>query len=346
MSAKKSPSAYAAAGVNIDEMMSGLEAIKKDVKSTKTAGVMSEIGQFGGLFQSPGRNSLLVASTDGVGTKLKVANLADKHDTIGQCLVNHCVNDILTQGARPLFFLDYIGTAKLTSQVFSAVVRGLCQACRENGCALLGGETAEMPGLYPPGEYDLVGTIIGTVDKRKLVTGETLRAGDALIGLPSSGLQTNGFSLARKILFEQEGLKVTDLFPGTRRTVASILLAVHSSFLPAVEAVEAAGLRIRGMAHITGGGLIDNLPRMLPSGLDAVVDLSSWKVPHVFQYMQAKGEVDPEEMFRVFNMGIGYVIALRHKDAAAAVDALTTAGHKPVCLGIIDEGEHKVRFLP
>ncbi len=345
MSAKKSTSAYAAAGVDIDEMMSGLEAIKKDVKSTRTDGVLSEIGQFGGLFQSPGRGSILVASTDGVGTKLKVANLADKHDTIGQCLVNHCVNDILTQGARPLFFLDYLGTAKLTSKVFSAVVRGLCKACRENGCALLGGETAEMPGLYPPGEYDLVGTIVGAVEKRKLVTGETLRAGDALIGLPSSGLQTNGYSLARKILLEEQGLKVTDLFPGTRRTVGSILLAVHRSFLPAVEAVEAAGVRIRGMSHITGGGLIDNLPRMLPDGLDAVIDLTSWKVPHVFQFMQEKGGVDPEEMFRVFNMGIGYVIAVRDKDAARAVDALAEAKQKPVCLGIIDEGNGKVRFL-
>lgn len=345
MPTKKKPSAYAAAGVDIDEKMASLEAIKKDVKSTATAGVLSEIGRFGGLFQSPGRNSVLVASTDGVGTKLKVANLAGRHDTVGQCLVNHCVNDILTQGARPLFFLDYLGTAKLAAKTFAAVVRGMCKACRENGCALLGGETAEMPGLYPEGEYDLVGTIVGTVDKRKLVTGETLAAGDVLIGLPSTGLQTNGYSLARKILFDQLGLGVKDLLPGSKRTVADVLLAVHGSFLPAINAVEAAGVRIHGMAHITGGGLVDNVPRMLPSHLDAVLDRTTWTVPHVFRFLEEQGKVDPEEMYRVFNMGVGYVLAVRHKDADKAVNALEAAKAKPLCIGIVDDGAGITRFL-
>jgi phosphoribosylformylglycinamidine cyclo-ligase len=271
--------------------------------------------------------------------------MAGRHDTVGQCLVNHCVNDILTQGARPLFFLDYIGTAKLASKVFAAVIKGMCKACRENGCALLGGETAEMPGLYPEGEYDLVGTIIGTVDKRKLVTGETLKAGDVLIGLPSTGLQTNGYSLARKILFDQLGLGVKDLFPGTKRTVADVLLAIHGSFLNPVNAVEAAGVRIRGMAHITGGGLVDNVPRMLPKGLDAVIDRTTWEVPHVYRFLEEQGKVDPEEMYRVFNMGIGYVLAVRHKDAAAAVDALEAAKAHPLCIGIVDEGTGITRFL-
>lgn len=342
---RKIKSSYAAAGVDIDEMMTGLEKIKKDVKSTSTKGVLSDIGRFGGLFASPGKDKVLVASTDGVGTKLKVAQMIGRHDTVGQCLINHCVNDILTQGAKPLFFLDYIGTAKLSSKVFAQVVSGLCKACRENGCALLGGETAEMPGLYPEGEYDLVGTIIGVADKKKIVTGKTLKSGDLLIGLPSSGLQTNGYSLARKILFEQLGMKPKDVLPGTKKTLADILLAVHRSFLRPVEAVEKAGIRIHGMAHITGGGLVDNVPRMLPANLDAVIDRSSWEVPPIFRFLEEKGKVDHEEMFRVFNMGIGYVLAVKAKDALAAMDALESAGTSPVALGMIDEGSCTTRFL-
>ncbi len=344
MSAKNT-SAYAAAGVDIDEMMSGLDAIKKHVKTTATPGVLSEIGRFGGLFQSPGRNQILVASTDGVGTKLKVAAMAGRHDTIGQCLVNHCVNDILTQGARPLFFLDYLGTARLSSTVFTAVLKGLCKACRENGCALLGGETAEMPGLYPEGEYDLVGTIIGVVDRRRLVTGETLRPGDVLIGLPSTGLQTNGYSLARRILFSSLGLGVRNRFPGSTRSVADVLLAVHGSFLRPVEAVEAAGVKIRGMAHITGGGLVDNVPRMLPGGLDAAIDRGAWKVPALFRVLQEQGAVGPEEMYRVFNMGIGYVLALRPRDASRALDALAAAGSRAKAIGRIETGSGRTRWL-
>ena len=338
---KKKQSAYAAAGVNIDEMDRGLAAIKAAVKSTKTAGVMSDIGKFGGLFQSPGKDTLLVASTDGVGTKLKVANMAGRHGTVGQDLVNHCVNDILTQGARPLFFLDYLGTDALHAPLFADVVKGLCKACRENGCALLGGETAEMPGLYPKGEYDLVGTIIGVVDKKSLLTGKTLRRGDVLVGLPSTGLQTNGFSLARKILFEKMGLSVNDPFPGMKKSIADVLLAVHASFLKPVEAVWAAGVKIHGMAHITGGGLVDNVPRMLPENLDAVILRDTWTVPHYFQVFQKEGQVDAEEMYRVFNMGIGYVLAVRPDDLEKTMAALKAAKTKPVAIGYLAEGTGK-----
>ncbi|MGI5868990.1 MAG: phosphoribosylformylglycinamidine cyclo-ligase [Kiritimatiellia bacterium] len=337
-------SAYAAAGVDIDEMDRGLKAIKKAVAGTRTPGVMSEIGTFGGLFRSPGKGQVLVASTDGVGTKLKVAHMAGRHDTVGQCLVNHCVNDILTQGATPLFFLDYIGTAHLSAPVFASVVKGLCKACRENGCALLGGETAEMPGLYPAGEYDLVGTIVGVVDQKQIVTGEKIRPGDVLIGLPSTGLQTNGYSLARKIVFEQEKKTLQDIVPGTRRTFESVLLAVHGSFLKPVLAVRESGATIRGMAHITGGGLIDNVPRMLPRTTDAVFDRDAWKVPPIFTWLQEKGGVDPMEMFRVFNMGIGYVMAVSRKDAAKALNALERARASPIVVGGVEEGTGAARF--
>ena len=232
MEAKQS--AYAAAGVDIDKKMGGIETIKQMVKKTVTPGVIGGIGSFGGLFQSPGADTILVASTDGVGTKLKVAAMAGRHDTVGQDIVNHCVNDILVQGATPLFFLDYIGASVFDGAIFNQVVSGLCKACAENGCALLGGETAEMPGLYPVGEYDLVGTIVGQVKKSQIITGERIGVGDVLIGLPSGGLQTNGFSLARKVIFEQEGLKPEDTLPGTASTCADALLAIHKSFLKPV----------------------------------------------------------------------------------------------------------------
>ena len=259
----KATSAYTAAGVNIDNKMVALGAVKKMVRSTKVPGLLGEIGSFGGLFAAPGKDQVLVASTDGVGTKLKVAVLASRHDTVGQDIINHCVNDILVHGARPLFFLDYFGTARFEGPVFQAVVQGLCKACRANGCVLIGGETAEMPGLYPPGEYDLVGTIVGVVPRKAIITGKTIRPGDVLIGLPSAGLHTNGFSLARKIIFEQEKLKIGDILPGTGRRVGATLLAVHASYLHPVQRLMAR-VTIRGMAHITGGGFYDNVPRILP----------------------------------------------------------------------------------
>ncbi|MCC7299860.1 MAG: phosphoribosylformylglycinamidine cyclo-ligase [Verrucomicrobia bacterium] len=338
MAVKKS--AYAQAGVDIDVMMNSLQRIKKNVKSTNTKGVVSEIGSFGGLFQSPGKDFLLVASADGVGTKLKVAHMAGKHTTVGQDLVNHCVNDILVQGATPLFFLDYLGTAALSGKVFEDVISGFCKACRENGCALLGGETAEMPGLYPKGEYDLVGTIVGQVEKKKLITGKSIRKGDVIIGLPSSGLQTNGYSLARKVIFETAGKKLSDFVPGTKLTFEKVLLAVHQSYLKPVVALMNK-VQVHGMAHITGGGLVDNVPRVLPKTVDAVFDRSTWKTPAIYQFIEKEGDVDHEEMYRVFNMGIGMVVIVRAADASVALDSLKKAGQKALLIGRIEKGAGK-----
>jgi phosphoribosylformylglycinamidine cyclo-ligase len=337
----KQKSSYAAAGVDIDEMMGGLTAIKKMVKATNTSGVLSSIGSFGGLFESPGKGSTLVASADGVGTKLKVANMANRHHTVGQDLINHCTNDILVQGASPMFFLDYLGTAKLDGQVFKDVVRGLCKACRENGCALLGGETAEMPGLYPPGEYDLVGTIVGSVPKNKIITGATIEPGDAIIGLPSTGLHTNGYSLARKVIFEQAGLGINDIFPGTRKSVADVLLSVHRSYLKPVTALMDR-VPIQGMAHITGGGLYDNIPRILPEHCEVIIDRGSWKVPTAFSFIEVTGEIDPDEMYRVFNMGIGYVIFVRQKDVKESMGILKGLRAAPRIIGRVEAGTNKV----
>ncbi|HOE60169.1 MAG TPA: phosphoribosylformylglycinamidine cyclo-ligase [Candidatus Latescibacteria bacterium] len=336
-------SAYAQAGVDIDSKMSGIEIIKKMVGATTTKGVVGGIGNFGGLFHSPGKDHLLVASTDGVGTKLKMAVLAKKHDTVGQDLVNHCVNDILVQGAKPLFFLDYIGMARFDVDIFRDVVAGLCKACRENGCALLGGETAELPGLYPQGEYDLVGTIVGTVERKKLITGTSIRVGDVIIGLPSGGLQTNGFSLARKVIIDQCGLTPQDLIPGTRMTVADTLLALHRSFLKPVTALQAK-VPIRGMAHITGGGFVDNIPRVLPPTCNAVIDRNSWQPPTVFTFLERQGKVERDEMYRVFNMGIGFVIIVRRKDLTAALKMLKAQRQAPVVIGMIEKGSKKVVY--
>ena len=340
---KTGVSAYAAAGVNIDEKMAGIEAIKKMVKTTATSGVLTGIGSFGGMFRSPGKDRILVASTDGVGTKLKIATMAGRHDTVGQDIVNHCVNDILVQGATPLFFMDYIGTSKVDRGVMAELVKGMCKACRENACALLGGETAEMPGVYPPGEYDLVGTIVGSVAKNAVITGNAIRPGDAIIGLPSTGLHTNGYSLARRIVFEKEGLTVKDRFPGTNRTVADVLLAVHRSYLKPVTALMGK-VPVRGLAHITGGGFPDNVPRVLPKGVTASFDRSAWKVPAVFAYLQEKGRVDREEMYRVFNMGIGMVIVVREADAAKAMAALRACRAQPVRIGRMEKGNTPVRL--
>jgi phosphoribosylformylglycinamidine cyclo-ligase len=335
MAEKKS--AYAQAGVDIDVMMNSLKRIKKNVKTTSTKGVVSEIGSFGGLFRSPGKDFLLVASADGVGTKLKVAHMAGKHSTVGQDLINHCVNDILVQGATPLFFLDYLGAAALEGKIFEAVIAGFCKACRENGCALLGGETAEMPGLYPNGEYDLVGTIIGQVEKKKVITGKTIRNGDVIIGLPSSGLHTNGYSLARKVIFETAGKKLGDLVPGTRQTFEKVLLAVHKSYLKPVTALMKK-TTIHGMAHITGGGLVDNVPRVLPKTVDAVFDRSTWKTPAIYQFIEEAGGVDHEEMYRVFNMGIGMVLFVRAADADKAMELLKNEKAKPILIGRVEKG--------
>jgi phosphoribosylformylglycinamidine cyclo-ligase len=266
--------------------------------------------------------------------------MARRHDTVGQDLVNHCVNDILVQGARPLFFMDYIGTARFDSAVFNPVIAGLCKACRENGCALLGGETAELPGLYPPGDYDLVGTIVGVVDRRKLILGTKIRPGDAVIGLPSTGLHTNGYSLARKIIFEQARLKINSRLPGTNQTVADALLAIHRSYLKPVSALMKK-VRIQAMAHITGGGFYDNIPRVLPRDIDVVIDRAAWQPPALFRFLQEKGRVDRDEMYRVFNMGIGMVIIVRSRDLPQALRILKAQKAGPRVIGVTRKGSRR-----
>ena len=334
---KRAPSAYAAAGVDIDAATRALAAAKKTIRSTATPGVVSDVGSFGGLFQMPGSRHLLVSSIDGVGTKLKVAAMAGQHRGIGEDLVNHCVNDILAQGARPLFFLDYIGTGRLDPHVFRDVIGGVARGCRRNGCALIGGETAEMPGLYPRDEYDLVGAIVGVVDRKKVITGARIRVGDVLMGLPASGLHTNGYSLARRVLFEQARLKPGDMLPGTRRTVAQTLLAVHRSYLhPVLRLLDR--VPVHGIAHITGGGLIDNVPRILPPHLDAELRCAAWRVPPVFRVIQEQGGISREEMFRVFNMGLGLVLAVREKDAQTALETLRQARQPARIVGRVVKG--------
>ena len=345
MMAKETKSAYAQAGVNIDVKMNAVGSIKQMVAATKTAAVIGNIGAFGGLHKVPaGKDMILVASTDGVGTKLKVAAMTGRHDTVGQDIVNHCVNDILVQGAKPLFFMDYVGTAKVDPAVFKSVVSGLCKACKENHMALLGGETAEMPGLYPAGEYDLVGTIVGSVQKSKIITGKSIRAGDVIIGFPSGGLQTNGYSLARRVIFDICQNSWKDKLPGTNQTFGEALLAVHRSFLKPVSKLLERGIPISGMAHITGGGFQDNIPRVLPKAVNAEIDRASWEVPTIFKFLERQGKVDHDEMYRVFNMGIGFVVILPKKSLEKATNILK-AQHQPYSvIGVIRKGTGVVTF--
>jgi phosphoribosylformylglycinamidine cyclo-ligase len=303
---------------------------------------MSEIGSFGGLFRlEPGRykDPVLVSSADGVGTKLKVAFLAGRHDTVGVDLVNHCVNDVFVQGAEPLFFLDYFSTGRLSPKVAETIVGGIAAACRDNGCALLGGETAEMPGFYADGEYDLAGFIVGVVDREHLLHGRTIAVGDVLIGVPSSGLHTNGYSLARRIVFEHLGLKVDSYVAQLGRTVGEALLEPHRSYLAMVRPLLEGG-RIKGMAHITGGGITDNLPRVLPHGTAAVIDTSAWEVPPIFRWLQQSGSVPAEDMMRTFNMGIGLILVVARERAEQVLDELAARGGRDSrVIGEVTSGE-------
>lgn len=340
-------SAYRDAGVDIDAQDEALDRIKDLVRSTRTPGVLSELGSFGGLFRPPDgyTEPILVSSADGVGTKLKVAGMAGDYSTVGRDLVNHCVNDILVQGAEPLFFMDYVGAGVLEPEAVVDLVRGVTAGCLENGCALLGGETAEMPGFYQVGDYELVGFIVGLVDRPKLVDGSTIRPGDRLIGLRSDGLHTNGYSLARKILFDRLGLGIDDPVPGLHGgdSVGAELLRVHRAYLPAVRPwLGRKGLH--GMAHITGGGLTDNLPRILPEGCRAVVDTTSWEVPSLFRALEEHGGVERVEMLRVFNMGIGFVLVVEVGVAESLRGDLEAVGEEPVELGEIVEGERGVEY--
>jgi phosphoribosylformylglycinamidine cyclo-ligase len=306
--------------------------------------VLSDIGSFGGLFQlatGTPNAPILVASADGVGTKLKVAFLTGQHRTIGVDLVNHCVNDILVQGARPLFFLDYLATGRLEPDVAEQVVDGLARACRDNHCALLGGETAEMPGFYGDGEYDLAGFIVGTVDHDTLIDGRSIADGDVLIGLPSSGLHTNGYSLARRIIFEHLRLTVEDRVDELAMTVGDALLVPHRSYLHAVSPLVGKGA-IKGMAHITGGGITENLPRVLPAGTAARVERAAWTVPAVFEWLQRAGQVPDEDMLRTFNMGIGLILVCTPALADAVLDELRTRREAPVIIGSIERGDRRL----
>jgi phosphoribosylformylglycinamidine cyclo-ligase len=336
------PSVYRAAGVDIDAQERGLARVKELARATFTPGVLSEIGSFGGLFRpdlAGMTEPVLVASADGVGTKLLVAKLAGEYGTVGRDLVNHCVNDILVQGALPLFFLDYVGAGALEPERLVELVRGVAEGCRENGCALLGGETAEMPGFYQPGDYELVGFIVGLVDRPRLLDGSRVAPGDVLVGLPSAGLHTNGYSLARKVVFETAGLGVRDRAPwaGRRRTVGEELLAPHLSYLPILRPL-LGHPALHALAHVTGGGLTDNLPRVLPRGTRAEIRLGSWEVPPIFHFLQEKGEVESEEMLRVFNMGIGMVACVAPEGLGEVLRRLREAGRRGWPIGTVQAG--------
>jgi phosphoribosylformylglycinamidine cyclo-ligase len=335
------PITYSDAGVSIDNANLAVEKIRKFAKATFNERTLTEIGSFGGMFSAafPGmKEPVLVASADGVGTKLKIAFLTGVHNTIGQDLVNHCVNDILVQGARPLFFLDYFATGKLVPEVTGAVVEGIAKACRENGCVLLGGETAEMPGFYKADEYDIAGFIVGVVDKAKIIDGRNIKAGDALLALPSNGLHTNGYSLARKLLFYMGGYKSDTVLKETGETIAETLLKPHRSYLKPLEGLLDTG-KIKGLAHITGGGLLENIPRILPEGVAVEIERGAWDTPAIFSLMQKLGKVEDKEMFRTFNMGIGMVVVCAEEDKAAIAGHL---GEECKEIGRVIEGEKEV----
>jgi phosphoribosylformylglycinamidine cyclo-ligase len=332
--------AYARAGVDVDLGNKLKRGIQSLVRQTHRPQVLSKIGGFGGLFRAnfPGmRQPVLVASIDGVGTKLKIAFALNKHDTIGADLVHHCVNDIAVLGARPLFFLDYIGCEKLEPRVFQQLLRGFSRACRSAGCALLGGETAQMPGMYRDGEYDLAGCIIGVVDRGHIIDGKKIRPGDIILGLKSNGLHTNGYSLAREILFRKMRLKVSSRLLGSAITLGQEMLRVHKNYQPLLAKIPNG--MIKGLAHITGGGLIDNLPRTLPGDCDAIIETKSWRMPRIFQILQENGNIDLQEMYQVFNMGIGMVAVVSERDARRAMLIL-----KAKRIGQITHGNGRVRL--
>jgi phosphoribosylformylglycinamidine cyclo-ligase len=326
---------YRDAGVNIDEADRAVASIKKLARQTFTRNVLTDIGSFGAAFQVAGfRRPVLVSSADGVGTKLKIAFLTGRHQTIGEDLVNHCVNDIAVQGAVPLFFMDYFAVGKLDAGVAAAVVSGIARGCRNNGCALIGGETAEMPGMYREGEYDLAGFIVGGAERAALLTGKSIQAGDILLGLPSTGLHTNGYSLARKLLLEVAGYGPNTRLPEVGATVGDALLAVHRSYLKPIRALIAARL-LKGAAHITGGGITDNTPRMLPKGLAAAIETASWRVPPLFEELRRIGNIPDDDYRRTFNLGVGMIFAVPARGAARAEAALAKLGESLIPIGSV-----------
>ena len=345
-SLRKSSITYADSGVNIDRADRAKQRIKYLAQRTYTRGVVSEIGGFGGMFaidKKKFREPVLVSSVDGVGTKLKVAFMTGVHNTVGADLVNHCVNDIAVQGAAPLFFMDYLATGVLDPDVAAKIVEGIADACRHNGCALIGGETAEMPGFYPKGEYDLAGFIVGIVDKGRVITGEKVAVGDVLIGLASNGLHTNGYSLARKLFFDVAKYKPETYVHEIKAQAGNELLRSHKSYWPVLKKLIAADV-VHAMAHITGGGITDNLPRVLPKGTAAVVEMGSWPVLPVFTHMQKIGNVPQDDMMRTFNMGIGMVLVVPAKKFKRVQTLIERCGEKAYLMGRIVKGDRKVIY--
>jgi phosphoribosylformylglycinamidine cyclo-ligase len=337
------PISYADAGVSIDNANKAVAKIREYARATFNDRTLTEIGSFGGMFSGAFPDMaepILVASADGVGTKLKLAFETGIHNTVGADLVNHCVNDILVQGARPLFFLDYFATGKLEPDVTASVVEGMARACKENGCVLLGGETAEMPDFYPPGEYDLAGFIVGVVDKQKVIDGKTITPGDVVLGIPSNGLQTNGYSLARKLFFEVGGYKTDSHIDELGSTVGDALLATHQSFLPQIGPLLDQGI-IKGLVHITGGGFLENIPRVLPQGVSVEINRSTWTELPIFGLMQELGNVDVHEMFRTFNMGIGMIIIVSPSDQQNILEKIQGS----VAIGKVVSGACDVTIL-
>jgi phosphoribosylformylglycinamidine cyclo-ligase len=341
--AAESELSYRAAGVDRDAANRAKDRILELVAGTVTPDVVPNPGGFGGLFRMPGgyRRPLMVSSADGVGTKLKVATRADRHEGVGHDIVNHCANDILVEGARPLFFLDYIGMGRLEPGTVEQIVGGIATACRTNGCALLGGETAEMPDVYAPGEYDLAGFIVGVVDEENRPGAHRVKAGDALIGLAGDGFHTNGYSLLRRLLFDRLALGPDDPFPDMDASVADVLLRPHRPYGPALLPLLDRGA-IRALAHITGGGILENLDRVIPEGLSARVDLASWQIPQEFRSVAERGGITTREMFRTFNMGVGMVAIVERSSARSVVSALEAAGETAWHLGEVTSGIEKV----
>jgi phosphoribosylformylglycinamidine cyclo-ligase len=347
MSQDKPSLTYRDAGVDIDAAEESLRRVKDVVRRTFDDNVLRDIGSFGAMYRFDPRGMeepVLVSSVDGVGTKLKIAYMMNKHDTVGIDLVSHCVNDILVQGARPLFFLDYLAFGRVEPNVVEAVINGVASGCRFAGCSLIGGETAEMPDMYRVGEYDIAGTIVGVVDRKKIIDGSQIEAGDPIIGLPSSGLHTNGYSLARKICFDVAALTVQDPVPGMDISIGEALLEPHRSYARVVN-IFTRIVPVRGMAHITGGGLSDNLPRILPEGFGAEIDLNAWELPPVFRYLRELGNVEQAEMLRTFNCGQGFAIIVPAAEEAKALDWLSQSETPPTLIGrVVPDAESKVRY--
>jgi phosphoribosylformylglycinamidine cyclo-ligase len=343
---------YRESGVDVDLGNETVRRIKSLARSTFTPAVLSEIGSFGGLFRLDRdryRDPVLVSSADGVGTKLKVAFMTGRHDTVGADLVNHCVNDILVQGAEPLFFLDYFAAGRLRPTVAEEVIAGVARGCRENCCALVGGETAEMPGFYQDDEYDIAGFVVGVVERAAIIDGRSVAAGDALVGLPSAGLHTNGYSLARRVMFDVAGWTPATHVPELGTTVADALLAPHRSYLRLIRPLlghDDTGLSLKAMAHITGGGITENLPRVLPEGCAAEIDLHAWEVPAIFRLLQQRGQIPSEEMFRTFNMGIGLILVCAATEIDRVIDAMADEGEPGAArIGRIVRGDRAVRYV-